>query len=535
MHFAIAWLAHNTPICKRLANKNSEISSIRDEEKQWKKVSWMIKQIVFPGIAFLCFMITIACNNAPIQVCPTNPHYFSYHGKPVILITSDQHYGAVTNMDFDYTTFLDTLAANGMNFTRIYPGAYIEKDGEYMQDNNLGAPNGHQILPWAKTSVTGAHEVLGGYKLDLDHWNEPYFERLKDFISKAEKRNIIVAIAFFNGMYTDRWEYQALYHSNNIQGIGNCTSTEVQTLKDTALAARHEAYVKKITKEVNEFDNVYFDICDEPFQDGCPPDLYNLWITKMINAVLSVESSLPNKHIIAQTIDSHTRGGPGDFSADSRVKILENEYTWGIANLDKEYLHNKPMVLIETSYYPQYDGDKIAASRVEGWEFLVGGGAAFMQLNGLYSIHNPGAGGTENSKILAQLKVLKKFMSGLNYTRMRQDTFFIAGEVPVGTFARAISEPGKQYAYYIHHSRYGCWFWEPMKMGACYNIVPGNYQEKMVVNIAPGTYIAEWIDPATGIVLQTNHFTHAGGKRIINTPKYRIDIALKIKSMKNKS
>jgi hypothetical protein len=335
-------------------------------------------------------------------------------------------------------------------------------------------------------------------------------------------------------MYTDRWEYQALYHTNNIQGIGNCAFNEVQTLKDTALAARHAAYVKKITEEVNEFDNVFLDICDEPFQDGCPPDLYNTWISKMIEAVLSAESSLPNKHIIAQTIDSHTRGSLGDFSADPRVNILENEYTWGIANLDKEYLHNKPMVLIETSYYPQYDGDKIAASRVEAWEFLVGGGAAFMQLNGLYSTFNPGAGGTENSKILGQLKVLKNFMSGLDYVRMRQDTSFIEGGVPEGSFARAISEPGKQYAFYIHHSIYGCWYWEPMKMGACYQVVPGNYQEKLIVNIAPGTYFAEWIDPATGNVIQTNNFTHGGGKKLLNTPPYRIDIALKIKGLKNR-
>ena len=120
----------------------------------------------------LCFLIS--CKQAqiqpgaPINLYPENPHYFFYQEKPVFLITSDQHYGAVTNLDFDYITFLDTLAAYGMNFTRIYPGAYIEKDGEYMQDNNLGARNGRQILPWVKTSVPGAHEVLGGYKLDLD-------------------------------------------------------------------------------------------------------------------------------------------------------------------------------------------------------------------------------------------------------------------------------------------------------------------------------------------------------------------------------
>ncbi len=486
---------------------------------------------------FVLFLLLLSCRqtqireSGPITLHPDNPHYFLYHGNPLFLITSDQHYGAVTNIDFDYTTFLDTLAAYGMNFTRIYPGAYIEKDGEYMPDNNLGARNGRQILPWVKTDVPGAHEVLGGYKLDLDKWNEDYFKRLKDFISKARDRDIIVDIAFFNGMYPDRWEFQPMYHNNNIQGIGNCVFNEVQTLKDTALAKRHIEYVKKITREVNEFDNVILDICDEPFQDGCQPELYNPWISKMIDAITGTESSLPNKHLIAQTIDSHTRGGPGDFSDDKRVSVLMNEYTWGIANLDKEYLHNKPMVLIETAYYPYYDGDKIAASRVEAWEFLAGGGAGFMQLNGLYSTFNAGAAGTENSNLLGQLKILKGFINSYDFIRMKQDTNFIAGGIPENAFVRAISEPGKQYMFYIHHSKYGCWFWEPMQMGACYTVIPGNYYNDLAFEFEPGTYTAQWINPETGAIIDSKNFTHEGGERIFHTPLYKVDIAFRLKSI----
>ncbi len=486
---------------------------------------------------FVMFLLLFSCKqvkiqeNGPITLDPENPHYFMYHGKPLFLITSDQHYGAVTNIDFDYTTFLDTLAAYGMNFTRIYPGAYIEKDGEYMPDNNLGARNGRQILPWVKTDVPGAHEVLGGYKFDLDQWNDDYFKRLKDFISKARDRNIIVDIAFFNGMYPDRWEYQAMYHTNNIQGVGNCVFNEVQTLKDSALVSRHIAYVKKITREVNEFDNVILDICDEPFQDGCQPELYNPWISKMIDAIRSTENSFPVKHLIAQTIDSHTRGGPGDFSDDKRVSVLMNEYTWGIANLDIEYIHNKPMVLIETAYYPYYDGDKIAASRVEAWEFLVGGGAAFMQLNGLYSTFNPGAAGTENSKLLGQLKTLKGFINSFDFIRMKQDTNFIAGGIPENSFTRAISEPGKEYVFYIHHSKYGCWYWEPMQMGSCYTVIPGNYYEDLAFVFEPGTYTAQWINPETGAIIDSKNFTHEGGERIFHTPLYKVDIAFRMKSI----
>src|SRR5688572_16968424 len=62
----------------------------------------------------------------PIALHPANPHYFEWRGRPTILITSGEHYGAVMNLDFDYRKYLDTLAADGMNYTRVFSGAYVE-------------------------------------------------------------------------------------------------------------------------------------------------------------------------------------------------------------------------------------------------------------------------------------------------------------------------------------------------------------------------------------------------------------------------
>ena len=33
----------------------------------------------------------------PIRLHPDNPHYFLWRGKPTVLITSGEHYGAVMN------------------------------------------------------------------------------------------------------------------------------------------------------------------------------------------------------------------------------------------------------------------------------------------------------------------------------------------------------------------------------------------------------------------------------------------------------
>src|SRR5881296_1325648 len=67
----------------------------------------------------------------PLALHPANPHYFIFRGKPAVLITSGEHYGAVLNLDFDYVTYLDTLKKDGLNLTRTFTGSYVEPLGTF--------------------------------------------------------------------------------------------------------------------------------------------------------------------------------------------------------------------------------------------------------------------------------------------------------------------------------------------------------------------------------------------------------------------
>ena len=97
---------------------------------------------------FLLFLPACTRNEWTVKVDPENPHYFNYKGKPIILVTSDHTYFGVTAPDFDYVKFLDKLAANSNNFTRIYPGAY---PSNYF--------NQQRIFPWAKDS-SGKYSLI---------------------------------------------------------------------------------------------------------------------------------------------------------------------------------------------------------------------------------------------------------------------------------------------------------------------------------------------------------------------------------------
>jgi hypothetical protein len=469
-------------------------------------------------------------NSSVIRVHPDNPHYYLFRGQPTILITSAEHYGAVVNMDFDYVTYLNALKEYGLNYTREWPGAVLEVVGEYIYDNTMGPRPRRTIVPWARSSEPSC--VYWGNKFDLDKWNPEYFARLKDFIAKAAERDIVVEICFFNSQYTHRWPRSPLYYENNIQGIGKCHFKDAQTLKHPDLVQRESDYVRKITQEVNAFDNVILEICDEPalftaYEEAGP------WVGHLLKVVHDTESTLPKKHLVAQMVQGPI-GGPIDFSGSPLLSVIVGQYVWGgeagreqmggEKGLDYEYYHDKPIEQNETPYYPfQYQaGDPIAASRVEAWEFIVGGGASFNQLNSRYSVENPAGRTPDNAKVLSALRNLKHFIYSFEFIKMCADKSFVAAGVPEGVYCRGISEPGQQYALYLHHSA--------LSEGKGYYVVdPGHYHLTLVLDLPGGAYKADWVDPASGSVLSAVTFTHQGGNQDLTSPEFNVDIALRIK------
>jgi hypothetical protein len=174
----------------------------------------------------------------PVKVDPTNPHYFSYRGKPLVLVTSDNTWFTVNAADYDFVKFIDALAANRNNFTRLYPGAHP-----------VTYANQPRIFPWVQ-------EADGRY--NLDQWNAAYFARLHAFMRYAQKKDVIVDVCLFNGWgteekktYQERWDWCPLNDANNVQaGVG--TRRDVQcTLEEPALVEYQKAYVRNQRNQFN--------------------------------------------------------------------------------------------------------------------------------------------------------------------------------------------------------------------------------------------------------------------------------------------
>ena len=475
----------------------------------------------------------------PIRVSSANPHYFERDGKPLVLVTSDHHYGAVIDADFDFAAYLDSIAAAGMNLTRIYPGGMFEATDKYVAGNPLGPRPGRQILPWAKSAVTGAHPALAepgqpSPKFDLDRWNPDYFARLRKFVEHARGKGIVVEVAFFNGMYADSWPLMPFYHGNNVQGVGRyeageCGLFTTGSPRNEDVLRYQKAYVAKIATELNAYDNVIYDLCDEPSLQGKPDGSITTlpdgdvapWLHALKEAFLEAEAALPKEHVLGQTVQSLSP----DLSGEPWCDWLPTEYVRAAtAALEKNYAARKPIVNVESDYFGHglvkpYTVDDV---RVEGWWFLVGGGAGTINLNGEYHRGQETGGVDTRERILPQRKVLKDFVEGLDLASMAR--FDGVAGVPAGAFASALADPGKQYALYLFHAK-GDGQW-----GAHFVATPGRYRDTLTLKAVPaGRYRLDWVDPVSGGVRASDTVRWGGGDLALTTPPYSIDVALRMR------
>ena len=113
-------------------------------------------------------------------------------------------------------------------------------------------------------------------------------------------------------------------------------------------------------------------------------------------------------------------------------------------------------------------------------------------------------------------------MYSFDFLKMHPDKSFVQGGVPLGTYARGMSEPGKQYAYYHHHSTFG-------RNTASYKVTPGNYQEDAGAASARGVVSGGLGERGDGRSGSTEKLASDGGSRTVKTPAHVVDIALRVK------
>ena len=477
----------------------------------------------------LILFFGISCFAQPFSLHPENPHYFYYKGNPTVLITSAEHYGAVLNADFDFEKYLNTMHEEGMNYTRIFTGSYVEIPGSFGIENNTLAPAvGSFITPWKRVGEEGLYK--GEMKFDLDKWNPDYFERLNEFIALANELDIIVEVTFFCSTYSDAsWKRHPFNPENNINKLPiDLDRKKSNTLSNGVLFDFQKELVGKLVTELNSYNNVFYEIQNEPWSDDPQKVMRTLrtlnpnpgkenwfkwaekasdasleWQKLMAQVIVETEMQLPKKHIIAQ---NYTNFKSSLEKVDPNISILNFHYVWPEAIL-MNYGWNRPVGFDESGFA----GSETDNYLRQAWQFMVAGGAIFNNLDYSFFVGKedgtgvnsaPGAGNAEFRK---QLKYLLDFIESFEFVKMHPD--LITVKHAPGVDWQCISEPGKQYAI----------------------VFTGIATDWVKIDLPKGKYNYEFVSPYTGKTLKKGFFTHKKNEiKKLRMPEFDEMVALKI-------
>ena len=455
------------------------------------------------------FVTTATAKDRPLAPHPDNPHYFLWRGLPTVLITSGEHYGAVMNLDFDYVPYLKELKARKLNNTRVFCGAYVEPLGAFnIAQNTLAPSSGRFIAPWVRSSEPGY--ANGGNKFDLTQWDENYFKRLRDFVKEAGRRGVVVEMHLFCPFYEEsQWKLSPQNASNNVNGLGNVARTNVYTLdKHGGLLALHEAMTRKFVTALNEFDNLYFEICNEPYFGGVTME----WQHRIADVIVATERALPNQHLISQNI---ANGSARITKPHPAISIFNFHYASPPNAVAENYALNKAIGDNETGF----KGTNDTHYRMEAWAFILAGGALYNNLDYsfvaghergdfVYPAVQPGGG---NPEFRRQLTVLRDYIYGFDFVRMKPDLSFMQSGVPAKLKVYALMEAGKQYAAY---------FVDPS------NSTPQSLS--LTLLLPAGDYDIKWVDVLSGQPIKGER-VKSSGSITVTSPEFQREIALIIR------
>jgi len=463
--------------------------------------------------AFL-FSSSVFGQNKPLSLHPDNPHYFLFRDKPTILITSAEHYGAVVNLDFDFIKYLDELKANGLNYTRIFSGSYIEVPGAFGISSNTLAPTiGKYICPWKRSNKPGYKN--GGNKFDLDEWDKEYFVRLKNFISEAGKRGVIVEITLFSSLYgDDGWNYSPLNRINNVNKIDSIGRKNVQTLDNGRLLKYQERMVRKIVAELKGFDNLFYEIQNEPWADfgvkvleldrkeeGVSPwqeiveeanPASLAWQKHIVSVIVKQEAKHKQQHLIAQNF-TNFKYKLQNVNAD--VSVANFHYALPAA-VSENYGLNKVTGFDESGF----SGNKDETYRKQAWRFIMSGGGLFNSLDYSFTIDSPEgtakqkAPGGGSRDLRKQLNILKSFVESFDFIKLKPVVQLKGGDDKNAVYQ--LADAGKQYAFYF----------EDVDQG------------KVLLQLPAGNYTIDIMSVEDGATRSLGRMNHTGGELQLDIP-----------------
>ncbi len=464
----------------------------------------------------------------PIRIHPENPKIFEFRDKPLVLITATEHYGAVMNRPFKFERYLADADEKHITLTRLFM-LYREQQASINPYSTCKPESPDYIAPFQRTGPGRALDAELKYDLDLP--NPEFFDRLHRFLSLASDYGIIVEVVLLSNTYSPGiWALNPLNARNNVNGLEEINFQDYMSQRNPGVFERQVAHVRKIVEETNRYDNVIYEICNEPggkdpSRDDSPSvEEVNGWLSALIEVVRQTEANLPNAHLIAGqgAFVYDPREHPADLSFRGLDYDVVNvhplpdtrfggkSYDLG-AFMSKQlaltplrdfclatYPESKPLNLDEDNAASQYkDVGGWTIHRKRAWTTLLSG-AHYDYID--FSIINYCEAGTPESQrhIRSWMKYLSDFMHSIDLVNARP----LAGlleERPSHTLEAVFGVEGKDYCIYLADKR---------ELAEARDLPAINEDEagpgdpiggRISLGLPDGTYRVACFDPETGL------------------------------------
>jgi hypothetical protein len=245
----------------------------------------------------------------------------------------------------------------------------------------------------------------------------------------------------------EQWALSPLNRRNTINNTSEVARTDVYTLdRHAGLLPIQERLVKKLVSELSEFDNFFYEICNEPYFGGVTSG----WQQRIADVITHAQSRHSNKKLIAQNI---ANGSAKVTEPHPAVSILNFHYAAPPHTVALNYGLNLVIGDDETGFR----GTNDAPYRMEGWDFVMAGGGLYNNLDYSFVVgHEDGsfvtpssAPGGGNPGFRQSMRALGAFIRSFDFVEMCPDNSVLQGWLPAGLTARALVKGGEQYAIYL--------------------------------------------------------------------------------------
>ena len=439
---------------------------------------------------------TDAAVSGPLRHNAANPRYFADGtGKAVYLagshtwaVMQDMWLEGAPRRSMDYDGFLDMLQENAHNFMRFWQWMHV-RNAAWSDIPTLFHPQ-----PFARTGPGLAADGLP--RFDLTRWNEAYFTQLRQRVEAAGRRGIYAAVMLFEAWTikcskpgADPWAYHPMHPANNVNGVQDDPVTNggralnLFSLHCPQLLEWQKRYVRKVVDTLGDLDNVLYEVCNEvPHRREAME-----WQDHICAFVREYEHGLPKQHPVGITAEGGDQDNEELFATCADWISPSNGAVF-------EYRYNPPAA----------DGRKVVVTDTDHlwghgcevpwiWKsFARGLNVLFMDPWEPIPSDMPGwqqGGVSLNRRYYHLWDAVRRNLGDTRRYALRMDLNACAPDARLCTSSYCLANHGVEYL---------CYF-------------PSGGHEGLDLRQAPGTFAAEWFNPATGGAAQAGDV--GGGRR----------------------